>query len=169
MSHIMPASSGDTNPEIPQIRLSQFSAKDRDLLTAMFEHEGVILDTEPAEQESTPAIARLDVSEHTVRVDAWNQVHPIGTWVVAYPGARGHRQLITQTRTVAFLTSSGKSAVCLKGYASYIVLTHVDAITAARAGELLEQRHQLLDLDADSTCPLEGASYCPYLRTGGQS
>ncbi|MGW6946121.1 hypothetical protein ACWGHD_04260 [Streptomyces xanthophaeus] len=61
MSHIMPAASGDTNPEIPEIRLSQFSAADRDLLTAMFEHEAVILDTEPDEQTSAPAIARLDV------------------------------------------------------------------------------------------------------------
>lgn len=117
----------------------------------------------------TPEIARLDVSEHSVRVDAWNLAHPIGTWVIAYPGARGHRSLITQTRTAAFLTSSGKPAVCLKGYASYIVLTHVDAITATKAGELLEQRHQLLDLDADSTCPFEGACRYPYLKPGGQS
>lgn len=117
----------------------------------------------------TPEIARLDVPENQLIVNVWNAANPIDTWVVAYPGARGHRQLITQTRTPAFLTSSGKPAVCLKGYASYIVLTHVDAITAAKAGELLEQRHQLLDLDADSTCPFEGASRYPYLRTGGQS
>ncbi|MGW7329683.1 hypothetical protein ACWGIU_14035 [Streptomyces sp. NPDC054840] len=114
-------------------------------------------------------IARLDVPTPKVVIDTWNLAHPIGTWVVAYPGARGHRSLITQTRTAAFLTSSGKPAVCLKGYASYIVLTHVDAITATKAGELLEQRHQFLDLDADSTCPFTGATTYPYLRAGGQS
>lgn len=38
MSHIMPASSGDTNPEIS---LSRFGATDRELLAAVFEHETV--------------------------------------------------------------------------------------------------------------------------------
>ncbi|MFB8393714.1 hypothetical protein [Streptomyces yangpuensis] len=36
------------------------------------------------------------------------------------------------------------------------------------AGLLAEQRHQFLDLDADSTCPFEGASRYPYLTLGGQ-
>lgn len=34
------------------------------------------------------------------------------------------------------------------------------------AGELAEQRHQLLDLDADSKCPFDGASPYPYLPGG---
>lgn len=38
-----------------------------------------------------------------------------------------------------------------------------------QAGRLAEQRHQFLDRDADSTCPLDGASLYPYLRTGGQA
>jgi hypothetical protein len=37
------------------------------------------------------------------------------------------------------------------------------------AGLLAEQRHQFLDLDADSSCPFEGASRYPYLTLGGQS
>jgi hypothetical protein len=37
------------------------------------------------------------------------------------------------------------------------------------AGELAEQRHQLLDLDADSTCPLAGACRYPYLTLGGSA
>lgn len=34
------------------------------------------------------------------------------------------------------------------------------------AGELAEQRHQFLDLDADSVCPFDGASPYPYLPGG---
>lgn len=38
-----------------------------------------------------------------------------------------------------------------------------------RAGLLAEQAHALLDLDADSSCPIEGACRYPYLSLGGQS
>lgn len=37
------------------------------------------------------------------------------------------------------------------------------------AGELAEQRHQFLDLDADSKCPFDGATPYPYLPAGGAS
>lgn len=103
------------------------------------------------------------------QLDAWNLANPVGTWVVAYPGARGHRSLITQTRAAAFASSSGRPVVFLRGYGSYIALTHVDVITAEKAGQLLEQKHQFLDLDADSSCPIEGACRYPYLSLGGQS
>jgi hypothetical protein len=39
----------------------------------------------------------------------------------------------------------------------------VIAARREREGLLAEQRHQLLDLDADSTCPFEGACRYPYL------
>jgi hypothetical protein len=51
-------------------------------------------------------------------------------------------------------------------------LAQVLQAAAARremAGLLAEQRHQFLDLDADSSCPFEGASRYPYLTLGGQS
>jgi len=38
-----------------------------------------------------------------------------------------------------------------------------------KAGLLAEQHHQFLDLDADSSCPFEGACRYPYLSLGGQS
>ncbi|WP_411102508.1 hypothetical protein [Streptomyces sp. cmx-4-9] len=55
--------------------------------------------------------------------------------------------------------------------AEAVLITELKALAARRerAGLLAEQRHQLLDLDADSTCPIEGASRYPYLRAGGQS
>lgn len=37
------------------------------------------------------------------------------------------------------------------------------------AGLLAEQRHQLLDLDADSSCSMPGACRYPYLNAGGAS
>jgi hypothetical protein len=36
-------------------------------------------------------------------------------------------------------------------------------------GLLAEQRHQFLDLDVDSVCPIAGASLYPYLPAGGAS
>lgn len=38
-----------------------------------------------------------------------------------------------------------------------------------KAGTEAERRHEVLDLDADSTCPIEGACRYPYLTSGGQS
>lgn len=38
-----------------------------------------------------------------------------------------------------------------------------------KAGQLAEQAHAFLDLDADSSCPIEGACRYPYLSLGGQS
>ncbi|MFZ3473158.1 hypothetical protein ACODT3_10510 [Streptomyces sp. 4.24] len=45
----------------------------------------------------------------------------------------------------------------------------VSADEYRRAGELLEQRHQFLDLDADSAYTIPGAVYGSYLQLGGQS
>jgi cytochrome c5 len=39
----------------------------------------------------------------------------------------------------------------------------------AKSGGKAERRHDVLDLDADSTCPFEGACRYPYLTAGGQS
>ncbi|MFB6805401.1 hypothetical protein [Streptomyces sp. NPDC056387] len=49
------------------------------------------------------------------------------------------------------------------------VAAHALEAARTRDGLLAEQRHQLLDLDADSTCPFEGACRYPYLSLGGQS
>ncbi|MFD6113658.1 hypothetical protein ACFWG0_26595 [Streptomyces yangpuensis] len=121
-------------------------------------------DTLPTDTGS-PSVAALAPAS---QLDAWNAANPVGTWVIAYPGARGFRSLITQTRSVAIVTSSGHLAVWVKGHGGYIALTHIDPISAEKAGALLEQKHQFLDLDADSTCPFEGASRYPYLTLGGQ-
>lgn len=124
-------------------------------------------DTLPVDTTSSPIANLAPVPKPDV-VAAWNVANPIGTWVIAYPGARGHRHLVTRTRSAAFLTSSEKPAVFVKGHRGYILLTHVDPTTRARAGELQEQDHQVFDLDADSI-PFPGAVYGSYLQLGGQS
>ncbi|MFD9259070.1 hypothetical protein [Streptomyces sp. NPDC059538] len=55
--------------------------------------------------------------------------------------------------------------------AEAVLIADLKAIAARREREglLAEQRHQLLDLDADSVCPFTGATTYPYLTAGGQS
>lgn len=53
--------------------------------------------------------------------------------------------------------------------ADLIIALKATAARREREGLLAEQRHQLLDLDADSSCPIEGACRYPYLSLGGQS
>lgn len=125
-------------------------------------------DTLPVDTTSQ-AVAELAPASTPDIAAAWTLANPKGTWVVAYPGARGHRHLVSRTRSKAFVTSSGSLAVFVKGRGGYILLTHVDPITAARAGELLEQDHQLLDLDADSAYTIPGACYGSYLNFGEAS
>lgn len=126
------------------------------------------IDTDsPARADLAPLPGRKPTKSPIV--EAWNLANPIGTWTVAYPGARGHLRLITPTRSHAFLTRSKKPAVFVEGRRGYILLTHVDPISKTRAGELQEQDHQLLDLDEDSVYPFPGAVYGSYLQLGGQS
>lgn len=122
--------------------------------------------TSPAIAELAPLPRRK--STKTAVVEAWNLANPIGTWVVAYPGAPGDRPVITRVRAGAALSRSGRPVVWLEGYYGYLRLQDVTAITQERAGQLLEQDHQFLDLDADSI-PFPGAVYGSYLQPGGQS
>ncbi|MFD8577328.1 hypothetical protein ACFV1H_18595 [Streptomyces virginiae] len=120
-------------------------------------------DTLPADTGS-PSVAAL---APVTPLDAWNAANPVGTWVIAYPGAPGDRPVITRTRASAGFSRNGRPVVWLEGYDGYLQLEHVTAITKKHAGQLLEQRHQFLDLDADSVCPFSGASLYPYPTTGG--
>lgn len=66
------------------------------------------------------------------------------------------------------------SATCLDASPAVLeaqILTDLKAIAARREREglLAEQRHQLLDLDADSAFTIPGACCRSYLTAGGQS
>lgn len=68
--------------------------------------------------------------------DEWNQQHPIGTPVTAYPGIRpeyaakigttDYPRLETRTRSVAWTLGHGEPVVAVDGYAGGISLKHID-------------------------------------------
>jgi hypothetical protein len=68
-----------------------------------------------------------------VTADEFNARYPVGTPVLAYPGARPEHdpsgeQLITRTRSNAQLIG-GTAVVWVDGHGAYIALTHVDPVT----------------------------------------
>lgn len=131
-------------------------------------------DTLPADTGS-PSVAALAPAS---QLNAWNAANPIGTPVKAYPWVRPEHPafdpttvLVTRTRSVAWPLGHGAPVVLVEGYSGGIVLSHIDVITLDEYrmhGQLAEQAHAFLDLDADSVCPFEGASRYPYLTLGGQ-
>lgn len=91
-------------------------------------------------------------------VEEWNRLHPVGTPVVAYPGARPEDipsapRIVTSTRTVAQLFCGHTAVVWVHGHGACIALSHVDVRTQATDGEQAELRHLLYDADADATTP----------------
>ncbi|MFF8590038.1 hypothetical protein ACF061_01120 [Streptomyces sp. NPDC015220] len=69
-----------------------------------------------------------------MNAEQWNKLHPVGTLVFAYPGARPEdipsaRRLVTRTRTEAKTVGlDGDGVVWVEGEGSYISLTHVDPV-----------------------------------------
>lgn len=84
-----------------------------------------------------------------MNAEQWNALHPVGTLVFAYPGARPEdfpsaRRLVTRTRTVAQTSASGHPVVWVEDEGSYICLTHVDPVSKdewekARAAEAVAE------------------------------
>lgn len=61
----------------------------------------------------------------------WNDRYPIGTPVIAYPGARPEdhpdaTRLVTRTRSQASLLGGHTDVVWVDGHSACIALTHVD-------------------------------------------
>ncbi|MFI1166493.1 hypothetical protein ACH4UM_23555 [Streptomyces sp. NPDC020801] len=100
-------------------------------------------------------LAALDVPQAAVEADAWNRAHPVGTPVVAYPGARPEdipsaRRIETTTRSRASVLG-GTAVVWVHGHGACIALDHVDLRTQATDGERAEYLHLLVTADADDT------------------
>lgn len=104
--------------------------------------------------------ARAFAAELTVRT--WNEQHPVGTPVIAYPGARPEywsddvERLVTRTRSKAQVLSGHTAVVWVEGHGACIALTHVDVDPAATDLETARRHLPLddpdrhaLDLDAD--------------------
>jgi hypothetical protein len=72
-----------------------------------------------------------------VNAETFNSLHPVGSLVFAYPGARPEgipstRRLVTRTRTKAQSVGLDRDGVVwVEGHGAYISLTHVDVITEA--------------------------------------
>lgn len=69
-----------------------------------------------------------------MNADEFNARYPVGTPVIAYPGARPEgipsaRRLVTRTRTEAQQSGSGTPVVWVEGEGSHIALSHVDVVT----------------------------------------
>ena len=93
-----------------------------------------------------------DKAEGQRRADAFNERHPIGTPVMAYPSVRPEhpvavayrkaaeagrtfrsetdpcKRLVTTTRTPAWILGHGAPVVSVDGYAGGICLDHIDVI-----------------------------------------
>lgn len=61
-----------------------------------------------------------------MNADDWNARYPVGTQVLAFPGAREGRALLTRTRSEAWQVASGTPVVAVEGYAGGIALTHIE-------------------------------------------
>lgn len=60
--------------------------------------------------------------------DQWNERHPVGTPVRAWPGSRDDSPMITRTRSIAWTLGHGVSVVSVAGHAGGIALTHIEPI-----------------------------------------
>lgn len=61
----------------------------------------------------------------------FNAAHPIGTTVIAFPGTRDGRGMLTRTRTPAW-TIGEHAVVSVEGYAGGIALTHITVAEETR-------------------------------------
>jgi hypothetical protein len=118
------------------------NAKDRELLAAVFEHETVNLDIHLDDCEGGACMgcdpqhlaekAAAQLAEGTREAIEWNEKYPVGTPVVAYPGARGETGLTTRTRSRAWQLGHGSPVVAVEGRGGGILLTRIDVIDGGR-------------------------------------
>ncbi|GAA0853331.1 hypothetical protein ACFQVD_26705 [Streptosporangium amethystogenes subsp. fukuiense] len=60
--------------------------------------------------------------------DEWNETCPVGTPVLAWPGAREVEPMVTRTRTPAWTLGCGDPVVSVEGWAGGIYLTHIEVV-----------------------------------------
>ncbi len=53
---------------------------------------------------------------------------PVGTVVLAFPGSRDGRAILTTTRSEPWTLPSGADVVMVEGYAGGIALTHIEVM-----------------------------------------
>jgi hypothetical protein len=75
-----------------------------------------------------------------VNAEQWNALYPIGTPVLAYPGARPEdhgdvTRLVTRTRSAATVLGGHTDVVWVDGHSACIALSHVDPVTEEQFAE----------------------------------
>lgn len=101
----------------------------------------------------------IDQPAHTVR--EWNARHPVGTPVVAYPGARPEDipdapRLDTRTRSRAEVLGGHTAVVWVEGHGACIDLNHVDPLGACLGCGLIDP-----DGVHDDTCEVAAEEHLP--------
>ena len=75
-----------------------------------------------APRREDPAVEAL------ARTAAPDDSLPVGTAVLAWPGSRDGRAMLTQTRTPVWRLGSGDAVVSVEGHAGGIALTHIEVL-----------------------------------------
>ncbi|WP_372344634.1 hypothetical protein [Streptomyces sp. KL116D] len=93
--------------------------------------DAVKVDADPAWDHHIAEVERLN-EEHRIAAE-FNRIFPVGTPVIAYPGARPEDipttpRLITKTRSKA-VVRCGSAVVWVEGHGAWICLTHIDIRT----------------------------------------
>ncbi|MGW9447062.1 hypothetical protein [Bacillus mobilis] len=60
----------------------------------------------------------------------FNALHPVGTRVTIYPGARDGRAIRTRTRSAAYTHQGHTDVVFVEDHGAFIALSHVDVEVA---------------------------------------
>ncbi|MEV6833533.1 hypothetical protein AB0N17_03215 [Streptomyces sp. NPDC051133] len=100
-----------------------------------------------------------------MNAEQWNERFPVGTPVLAYPGARPEHDpsaepLITRTRSHAQLIGGHTDVIWVDGHGAYITLTHVDPIT--------EEQWAQAQVDREATTAARRAALLDAIRTRPQ-
>ena len=61
-----------------------------------------------------------------MNADEFNAAHSIGTPVIAFPGSRQGRAILTKTSTPAWQMGGHTAVVTVEGYSGGIALTHIE-------------------------------------------
>jgi hypothetical protein len=82
------------------------------------------------DEVTTHATRRAAVweAEKWLTIHQWNEAHPVGTVVSAWPVARTDPPLRTVTRTPAWVLGGHTPVVSVDGYPGGIALTHVEVV-----------------------------------------
>ncbi|MFD7964052.1 hypothetical protein ACFV5J_24940 [Streptomyces zaomyceticus] len=91
-----------------------------------------------------------------MNADEWNELYPVGTHVIAFPGSREDPPVVGRTRSRAWMLGHGTPVVLVEGKSGGIRLSHVDVVdeqTARRdwlLAEIRSTRGQWSTLRAES-------------------